>query len=88
MDALDESRNTFRQSLRRAQSALAELPREHEPEPEPELKSVELIDTWPTIDKRAIRGVIGDLVRAIEPRIAKPMWWRCSFKDSSRLATP
>jgi hypothetical protein len=33
MDDLDESRNVFRQSLRRAQAALAALPQEQEPEP-------------------------------------------------------
>lgn len=47
MDALDESRNVFRQSLRRAQGALAELPRE--PESKPDLKSVQSIETWPDI---------------------------------------
>lgn len=65
MYSLVESRNTFRQSLRLAQEALAELPRESEPKPK--AKSVELRDLWPTLDERAIRGVIGDLVRAIEP---------------------
>lgn len=65
MDALDESRNVFRQSLRRAQGALAELPCKSESMPEP--KYVDVVDAWPTLDERAIRGVIGGLVRAIEP---------------------
>lgn len=69
MDSVDESRNVFRQSLRRAQSALAELLPEPETEAEgapiPNLTGV--VDPWPMLDERAIRGVIGDLVRAIEP---------------------
>ena len=65
MDVLDESRNVFRQSLRRAHSALTELPSESEARTGP--KSVDVVDAWPVLDERAIRGVIGDLVRAIEP---------------------
>jgi len=62
---LDESRSVFRQAIRRGQVALAELPINPEPPPEP--KIVEALDAWPTLDEQALRGVIGDLVRAIEP---------------------
>jgi hypothetical protein len=65
MGSLDEGRSTFQQSLRRAQAALADLPSDRDPEPAPQ--RVEVIDSWPVLDARALRGVIGDLVRAIEP---------------------
>ena len=65
MGSLTEGRSTFQQSLRRAQAALEDLP--SEPHPEPALQSVAAGDAWPVLDVRALRGVIGDLVRAIEP---------------------
>jgi len=65
MGSLDEGRNTFQQSLRRAQAALKDIPSEPDPEPAPQ--RVEVFDSWPVLDARALRGVIGDLVRAIEP---------------------
>lgn len=63
MDSLDESRNVFRQSLRRAQGALAELPREPEPEP----KEATEPDTWPVLDSAALYGLPGELVAAVSP---------------------
>jgi hypothetical protein len=65
MGSLSEERDTFRQSLQRAQMALKDLPSEPEPKPAPQ--RVEPIDAWPVLDVRALRGVIGELVRAIEP---------------------
>src|SRR5262249_42074998 len=64
MDEIDESRNVFQQRLRRAKSALADLPIDPEPEPAPQ--ELARRDAWPVLDSRALRGVLGDLVRAIE----------------------
>jgi len=55
MDALDESRNTFRQSLRRAKVALAELPSEPEPEP----REAKVLDPWPLLDDAALTHMEG-----------------------------
>jgi hypothetical protein len=63
MDVLDESRNVFRQSLRRAQVALAELPGEPESEPQ----TVRAIDTWPKLDEAALHGLCGDVVNIFAP---------------------
>lgn len=41
--------------------------REGKRDPEPEPQRVEASESWPALDSRALRGVIGDLVRAIEP---------------------
>ena len=76
MDALDESRNTFQQSLRRAQVALAELPSDPELEPS-EAKG---LDTWPALDDAALYGLAGDVVRLIEPHTeADPIALLVSF---------
>lgn len=63
MDDLDESRNVFRQSLRRAQAAFEELPSDPEPMP----KIVEVLDTWPVLDDAALHGLCGDVVKLLEP---------------------
>jgi uncharacterized protein DUF3987 len=63
MDDLDESRNVFRQSLRRAQVALAELPSEPESMPQ----SVEVLDTWPKLDEAALYGLAGEFTKVVEP---------------------
>ena len=69
MDSLDESRNTFRQSLRRAQSALAELAPKPETKPEvvPKPKIIEPVDPWPTLDGAALYGLPGEFTKAVEP---------------------
>jgi uncharacterized protein DUF3631 len=46
MGSLDEERSTFRQSLRRAQVALAELPSDPEPEPQ----TMRALDPWSVLD--------------------------------------
>jgi hypothetical protein len=76
MDDLDESRNTFRQSLRRAQVALAELPSE----PELESSGATVLDTWPVLDDAALHGLAGDVVRLISPHTeADPIALLVSF---------
>jgi len=63
MDDIDDSRNVFRQSLRRAQVALAELPREPEIEPQ----TVKVIDAWPALDDAALYGLPGELITSVSP---------------------
>src|SRR6266705_1840545 len=46
MGSLDEERSTFRQALRRAQVALAELPSDPEPEPQ----TMRALDPWSVLD--------------------------------------
>lgn len=76
MDELEESRNVFRQSLRRAQSALAEMPRDPESEP----KSTSAFDTWPKLDDAALHGLGGEVVKALEPHTeADPIALLISF---------
>lgn len=61
---LDDSRNTFLQGIRRAQAAIAELPRESEPEP---ARPIDKADAWPVLDDAALHGLAGDVVSLIEP---------------------
>lgn len=63
MNDLDESRNVFRQAVRRAQAVLADMPNDHAQVATNFAGSPH----WPELDDVAIRGVLGDLVRAIEP---------------------
>ena len=76
MDDLDESRNVFRQSLKRAQTALAEMPSDPEPEP----NSISMLDTWPKLDDAALHGLGGDVVKVLEPHTeADPIALLISF---------
>lgn len=76
VDGLDESRNVFRQSLRRAQSALAEMPSDPELEP----RETKVLNTWPVLDNAASHGLAGDVVRLIEPHTeADPIALLVSF---------
>jgi hypothetical protein len=63
MDSLDDERNSFRQSLKRAQVALAELPTEAESA----LPTATATDPWPVLDEAALHGPPGQFVRLIEP---------------------
>lgn len=60
---LDDSRNTFLQGVRRAQSALVELPSEPELEP----REAKVLDPWPKLDEAAFYGLAGEFTRAVEP---------------------
>ena len=76
MDDLDESRNVFRQSLKRAQTALAEMPSDPEPEP----NNISMLDTWPKLDDAALHGLSGDVVKVLEPHTeADPIALLISF---------
>ena len=63
MGSLDEERNTFQQSLRRAQVALVELPSEPELEP----REAKVLDPWPILDDAALHGLSGDVVNVFAP---------------------
>lgn len=58
---LTESRNVLQAAIGRAQRAVMQLPRREE------ANIVIVGDEWPQLDPLAIRGVIGDFVRIVEP---------------------
>ena len=60
-DELTESRNVMQAAISRAQAAVMRLPRLGE------AATVAVGDDWPQLDPLAIRGVIGDFVRIVEP---------------------
>lgn len=73
---LDDSRNTFLKSVRRAQTALQELPIDPGPEPREPAE----LDAWPVLDDAALHGLPGAVVRLIEPHTeADPIALLTSF---------
>ena len=75
--ALDDSRNHFRDIVRRAQNALASLPDETSDLPPPVTR---LSPAWPTLDPAVLHGLAGDVVRLIEPHTeADPVSLLVSF---------
>ena len=76
---LDDSRNHFREVIRRAQGALVTLPKEDSHSPE--ASDGQLIDPeWPKLDHAALHGLAGEVVRLIEPHTeADPVALLVSF---------
>lgn len=60
-EELTESRNVLHAAIGRAQRAVMQLPRQEE------ANIATVADDWPQLDPLAIRGVIGDFVRTVEP---------------------
>lgn len=74
---LADSRNHFREVVRRAQSALATLPDEM-PDTSPTVQRV--APGWPVLDDAALHGLAGEVVRLIEPHTeADPVALLVSF---------
>ena len=74
---IDESRNTFRAAMRRAQAGLATLADDAPDSVSPVLP---VDPEWPTLDDAALHGLAGDAVRLIEPHTeADPVSLLVSF---------
>ncbi|MEP6890371.1 MAG: DUF3987 domain-containing protein [Nitrospirota bacterium] len=74
---LDDSRNHFRGVVRRAKNALAVLPDESPVVP---LAVEGLTPEWPILDRAALHGLAGEVVRLIEPHTeADPVALLVSF---------
>lgn len=60
-EELELSRNEMQAAISRAQAAVMQLPRQQQD------SEATGGDDWPQLDPRAIRGVIGDFIRTVEP---------------------
>jgi len=78
--SLDDSRNTFKQALRRAQTGIAVLA-EEKPTNQEEAVPFQAMETeWPPLDEAALHGLAGEVVRLIEPHTeADPVSLLLSF---------
>lgn len=82
MDNIDDPRNVFQQSLRRARTALAELPADLEPDPRREHSRpiIKEQEAWPVLNEAALYGLAGEVVRLYEPHTeADPVALLVSF---------
>ena len=75
--AIDESRHSFREAVRRAQAGLATLA---DDAPDSVSNSQPVDPEWPTLDNAALHGLAGEAVRLIEPHTeADPVALLVSF---------
>ena len=74
MNELDASRNVFKQALGRAKRALSALPDDQELGPgeavglaEPPVDVGALANSWPVLNRAALRGLVGAIVETVAP---------------------
>lgn len=80
MSMFETQGGSFRDSLRKAQAAIATLPVSDELDETDPTSACSQSDIWPTLNEAALHGLAGDVVRLIEPHTeADPVALLASF---------